>query len=245
MLEEALSAGYMPEQLFVAPTLLAKAGESGSTTPSERAEKLLRAFSKRGVTAVNLSAREMSRISTTTTAPGILAVFAAPSQVLSEQWTSSTRSILVCENIGDPGNLGTLIRSARAFDFRPVVLAGRCAEALSPKTVRSAMGALFSVPVIREGIGELLSMAREREGVLIAADSRGKAYFPEVMDQVGSRPIVLAVGSEADGLSQELTRAADHTVRIRHEEAVESLNAAVAGSILMNEVYNYRSGVRS
>jgi RNA methyltransferase, TrmH family len=227
LLEEALNSLLRPETVYYAPALLA-----------ERGLTLVRQFGSLRVKTVEISARDLARVSATATPQGILAVFAAPSEELSQLYRPGMRTILVCENVSDPGNLGTLCRSARAFAFDLVILVGECAEPFSPKVVRASAGAMFGLPVAVTPLAELEAFVRDKGFTLVAADVRGTSSIGDVVATVPGSRLMLAVGSEADGLSEEVLHLAGHGVRVPHETCVESLNAAVAGSILMKECYD-------
>lgn len=227
VLEEAIRHGARPVAVYCADSIL-----------SERGHDLADSFARAGVPVKRLSARQARGIADAATSQGILGVFAAPESTLAELCRPSIRKILLCENISDPGNMGALIRSAAAFDFRLVCLNGACAEPYSPKVIRSTAGAIFAVKVAEADTGEIRSVLREHSMKLIAADGTGESDPPELADILRTAACVLAVGSEAEGLSGDLLHTADLVVRLEHEPAVESLNAAIAGSILMKRIYD-------
>lgn len=227
VLEEAIRHGARPEVVYCADSML-----------SERGGEVAKSFALAGVPVKHLSARQEKGIADAATSQGILAVFASPDGALAELCRPSIRKILLCENIADPGNLGTLIRSAAAFDFQLVCLSGACAEPYSPKVVRSTAGAIFAVKVAEADTDEIHALIRGRSMTLIAADGTGESDPPELADMVSTGTSVLAIGSEAEGLSGDWLHAADLVVRLEHEPAVESLNAAIAGSILMKRIYD-------
>ncbi|MBD3402314.1 hypothetical protein GF420_05420 [candidate division GN15 bacterium] len=196
-------------------------------------------FSKRGIPVKEVSASRFQSVTDTTTSQGILAVFDTPARSLTKLYRPSYRKLLLCENIGDPGNLGTLIRSAAAFDFRLVCLIGACAEPYAPKVVRSSAGAIFAIAVVDSTDVEALALARSRSMRLVATDSTGMSDPTGLSDMVRESSVMMAVGSEAEGLSPGLLHAADLVVRLEHEATVDSLNAAVAGSILMKRIYDF------
>jgi len=227
LLEEALKSGLNPAKIYYVPSMLA-----------ERGLTLVRQFASMRVETVPVSERDLSRVTATATPPGIFALFAAPPDELQQLYRVGMRNILLCENVSDPGNLGTLCRSARAFAFDLVILAGQCAEAFSPKVVRASAGAIFGIPVAVAGLTAIEEFVRAERFAIVAADIGGADSIDAAVSALPEGRMILAVGSEADGLSAELLRLARHTVRVPHERCVESLNAAVAGSILMMECYD-------
>jgi TrmH family RNA methyltransferase len=230
LLEEAHRFGSRPEQVYWSPSLL-----------SERGARLLDSFRKAGAKATEVSASELSRFGGAETSQGIAAVFTTPLLNSSELALTPHRKVLLCENISDPGNLGTLIRSAAAFDFNPVVLVGACAEPFSPKVVRASAGAIFGV-TIAEALGDQFVAGARQSGLkLIATGAQGAHDMNRAFGSDSDGGIVLAIGSEADGLSETIVKAADMMVGIAHTDRVESLNAAIAGSILMKACYDRKT----
>jgi TrmH family RNA methyltransferase len=194
-------------------------------------------FSKSGVRVESIHLKEIESIAATETSQGILATFAIPPTGLAELYCLVFRKVVLCENISDPGNLGTLLRSAKAFRFDMVLLAGRSADPFSPKVVRASVGAIFGLPIAVAGVDEITAFLAKHAVQMMAADIHGTTELVKAHVR-RDKATILAIGSEADGLSEELLRRADAKIRIRHSDAVESLNAAVAGSILMHELYN-------
>jgi TrmH family RNA methyltransferase len=157
---------------------------------------------------------------------------------LDKLYRSEYRRLLLCDGLADPGNLGTLIRSALAFEFDLVMVTKQTAEVYAPKVVRSSAGAVFGVPVAEVSIDELLSFAGQHDLSLIAADIHGKDDMAELERTVQANPFVLAIGSEASGVSRKLREGAGLLIRIGHSRRVESLNSGIAGSILMKQIYD-------
>jgi TrmH family RNA methyltransferase len=205
---------------------------------SERGKELVDQFAREKVRVEEISAKQLEQVSDTETPQGLVAMFRQPPQDLVELSTAGLRRYLLCENISDPGNLGTLIRSALAFGFEAILTTGQSAEPFSPKVVRSSAGTLFGV---RHGVDtteNVVAYAGRQKVAIVATGTKGAMTLGDLKKIIGKRPVMLAVGSEADGISPSLQRAATYTVRIDHEPEVESLNAAVAGSILMKEIYS-------
>jgi len=154
--------------------------------------------------------------------------------------------VLILDGVQDPGNVGTLIRSASAFYVDQVILAGDSADLYNPKTIRAAMGAVFRQRVCNMAIDEILAYVNETKagGVEGAAPCEGITLLGAAAgeggrDAGGPWPdrAAIAIGSEGQGLSQALLDICHGTVRIPMNPACESLNAGVAGSILLWEMY--------
>lgn len=229
LLEEAYRRKVLPLDLYFSEARL-----------SERGHRLLAGFEKLGVSPRATRAADLDQMAGATTTQGVLAVFKTPETDLAKLRITKLRTILIGENLSDPGNVGTLIRTAAAFDFDLVVLCGRCAEPFAPKVVRSSVGAVFGLPIAMADTSDVLEFVAGRQIHLIAAGPKGRAGMSEAMARSGTKAIGLAIGSEANGLSEELLRQADQVVRIEHSRQVESLNSAVAGAILMKECYDSR-----
>ena len=161
--------------------------------------------------------------------PGPLFCVAIPP----EQTRENLNRVLILESVQDPGNVGTVVRTANAFGIDAVVLTGDCADLYHPKTVRATMGAIFRQRVLTLDWEELCRLLRERELPLYAAALDERAKDVRCLDL---RRAALAVGSEGQGLSARLLRAAQETLIIPMRPDSESLNAAVAASILMWEM---------
>lgn len=220
LLEDALAADYLPHTILYAPSEL-----------TERGQELVKKFVARKVTAQTISARECNRLADTKTSQGIIALFSLPRHSLRQQLSKGSRKILICDGIGDPGNLGTLIRSAAAFRFDLVVTTAGSAEAGNPKTIRAGMGAFFRIPVI-DGVdaGELAGELRTAGYTIYNADVKGKYIQPSL--PVADR-LALVVGSEASGTGAVLAAEARFRIKVPMAKNVESLNSAMAGTVLM------------
>jgi RNA methyltransferase, TrmH family len=138
----------------------------------------------------------------------------------------------------DPGNLGTIIRSAEAFGARAVLLGEKTVSHFNSKTVRGSAGSLFREPIIRVKLGESISLLKQ-QGVRVLATSSHKGKPLRQADFTGAAMIV--VGNEGAGVPAEILSMADELVTIPHSPRVESLNAGIAASILLYEAARQRS----
>jgi TrmH family RNA methyltransferase len=172
-------------------------------------------------------------ICSTRTPQGILAIIRTPVDTYSDHLPQNTGSkILLLEDIQDPGNVGTLIRTATAFDFSGVILTEKCADPFSPKCIQSTAGSMLSIWIRRTRHHLNLVESLKKNGhSLIATDLNGTEE-PSVICQQDK--LLLALGNEASGLSRPLLNLAEHRLRIPiTREKAESLNVAVCGAILM------------
>jgi TrmH family RNA methyltransferase len=159
-------------------------------------------------------------------------------EMKSETLLAESDSLLVVlAGIQDPGNLGTILRSAEAFGASGAVLTEGTVSHWNAKAVRASAGSLFRLPVIRGKSDEILARLREG-GVRTAATSSRKGTPLEEFDFRGA--VAVWIGNEGAGLSRELLRSMDAQLSIPHSEQVESLNAGIAASIVLYEAARQR-----
>jgi TrmH family RNA methyltransferase len=169
---------------------------------------------------------------------GIAAIGERPCLRAADLALSLDGVLLALEDMRDPGNLGTVIRTADAAGADGVVLLGECVDPYDPKVVRAAMGSIFHVPVAEGADAVEFAAWARRQGVrTYAASTRGEQTHFEA---TYSGRTAFLIGNEARGLSEEALQAADATIRIPMLGRVESLNAATAASILIYEVIRQR-----
>ena len=168
---------------------------------------------------------------------GLLAVGPPVRRALEEVNVGRNALFVVAESIEKPGNLGTILRSADGAGVDAVVVCDRCTDIHNPNVVRSSLGTLFSIPVVECCTGEVLRWLKQ-EGIriLAATPCAEKLYFEEDLTQ----PLAIVVGTEQLGLSEVWLAAADIRVRIPMAGHVDSLNVAVATSVLLYEAVRQR-----
>lgn len=142
--------------------------------------------------------------------------------------------------IQDPGNLGTLLRSAEAFDATGVLLGEKTVSAYNSKAVRASAGSLFRLPMVRTKSTEVVSQLRERGIRLLATSSHQGTPLHEARL---AEPLAIFIGSEAAGVPREVLSLVDEVIAIPHSSKVESLNAGVAASIVLYEAARQRRSV--
>ena len=140
---------------------------------------------------------------------------------------------LALERVQDPGNVGTLLRSAAAFGFDGVLLSDGCASVWAPKTLRASMGAAVRIPVIEAGKMPEAIAALRAKGITCLAAALYKSQPLSAAEPRYPGGVCVVIGSEGQGLTEETIRACNGTVRIPMTDRVESLNAGIAGSILL------------
>ncbi len=176
---------------------------------------------------------DLSRISLLSTPNMVLAVAETPTpkQIIFEKLNGT---VLMLDGIRDPGNLGTIIRTADWFGIQAIFCSIDCVDCYNPKVVQSAMGSLFRIPVLYGSLTEFISESKIKGGYFVAgATLEGSTGFPS---SIGTRK-ALVIGSESHGLSQEVLKMVDHKITIRKSggSEAESLNAAVACGVLLSQ----------
>lgn len=169
---------------------------------------------------------------------GILVLVAMPEYEMEPMLAGESVSLLLLEDIRDPGNLGTMFRTAEGAGMSGVILSRGCVDLFNPKTVRSAMGALFRVPYeVSDDMAATIELLKQKEFTIYAAHPGGEGDYTSESYQ--GRTGIL-IGNEANGLSGPVSRRADRLVKIPMEGELESLNAAVSAALLMYEVRRKR-----
>ena len=223
--EEALNAGIKPEFVLFSSHL------------SDRGLKIIQSLEDNNCEIEETAPELLDRISNTQTSQGILIVL--PSQ--KSHPGNSFTFVLVLDMVRDPGNMGTLLRSAAALGLEAVLVTPESADPHSPKVMRSAMGAHFKLSISTMNPEEIRTYCKTTNkpalDILLADSEKGQVCWKEDL----TRPVSLVIGGEATGAGEGLRKIADASVRIPMLDTTESYNAAVAGSILMYEAYRQRT----
>ncbi|HEY6171032.1 MAG TPA: RNA methyltransferase, partial [Candidatus Kapabacteria bacterium] len=191
---------------------------------------------KKKIPTQQLTSAFAERISDTRTPQGIFAT------VTFEEFGSLyNRDIIIAlDHVSDPGNLGTIIRTAAWFGIEEVVLSSGCADSYSPKVLRSTQGEIFSVKIIHaESLPEVLE-ASKKKGYKVLATTLSPSAGSMYREKFDSKCIVV-FGSEAHGVSSETLAAVDREIIIPSTGAGESLNVAVSAGIVLSELVRQRS----
>lgn len=147
--------------------------------------------------------------------------------------------ILVIENLQDPGNLGTIFRTGEAAGASGIIMSRETVDIYNPKTVRSTMGAIYRVPFLyTDSLADSIAQLKAADIDVYAAHLKGEKFYSEFSYEKGT---AFLIGNEGNGLSREIANLADEYLKIPMEGQAESLNAAVAASILMYEAHRQRS----
>jgi RNA methyltransferase, TrmH family len=221
---QAVEAGADVEVLITAPDLL-RAPTAGMVAEQEA----------RGVRVARLSDELFSRIADRDGPTGLAAIVRGCTKKLGDLAVRADSVFVALHEIANPGNLGTIIRTADAAGAAGVILVGQCADSFDPAAVKASMGALFSMPVAAEPSDDAFLAWCRRHEVAIAATSAagaGTLWETEI-----PRPLAILLGSEGPGLPERLLAAGDVRLRIPMTGTAESLNLAVATGILLYETW--------
>lgn len=225
LVEEAWKAGQKPEMSLFSSDL------------SARGREILEHFSGMGCPVEEVDAGVLQSLSDTETTQGILAVLPQPEAGIPPDWDL----MLILDRIRDPGNLGTILRSGAASGVQAFVLTPASVDPFAPKVVRAAMGAHLYVPILTLDWPEITAACKQERpqpAQILVADSAGGSPSWQVDLR---RPLALVIGSEAEGPQPAALAAADGRVYIPMPGKAESLNAAVAASILLYEIIRQRN----
>jgi len=224
--DEALSADFEVFLCLQSPKL----------RDTGKGRQLAENISERSVEVRNVSDTELDTISDTANTQGVLLVCHEPQRLLFDLRVETSSTFLIVDGIQDPGNLGTLIRAARAFAVSAIICLEGTVDSWNSKVVRASAGAIFHSHIFSERWSDLLVWLREHSVTVIAADAHGK----DIGDFQVSTPWVLAVGNENKGIRRDILEISER-VAIPMSEDVESLNAGVAGSTLLYLLTSNRS----
>lgn len=180
------------------------------------------------------------KISDTQTPQGILTVLRQPKYTLEEMIRAENPLLLILENLQDPGNLGTIMRTAEGAGITGVIMSAGTVDIFNPKTVRGTMGSIYRVPFVYVENLESAMDSMHKMGIhTYAAHLEGEAYYSNLSFR---QPTAFLIGNEGNGLTKETAELAEGYLKIPMEGQLESLNAAVAAALLMYEAHRQRKG---
>jgi len=226
----AVDAGWTLRQLVVCRDLLTHPEAIAMVDDLEAA----------GVPVAHLSRELFTRISERDRPSGIGAIVAARSTPLGEFAVDADATLVALDQVGNPGNLGTIIRTADAAGAAAVVLIGHGADPFDPAAVKASMGSVFGLPVLRAAdLGDFFGWAADL-GITVAATTG--AASTTIWEANYRRPLALLFGAEGPGLPDEAIERADLAVRIPMTGTAESLNLAVAVAVTLYDAQRGRLG---
>ncbi len=203
-----------------------------------RIKQVLSNAEGRGIELIQIKQNLLEKISDTVTSQGIVGLVKIKEFTQESLFQRKPELLLALDSIKDPGNMGTLIRTADAFGVDGIILSEDCVDLFNPKVVRSTMGSIFHLPILRDfDLRNFLLDLKKVDFKIVLTELRdGKEL--ESLDLPGK--ICLVMGSEPEGVSKNLLKLADHLIKIPIPGKAESLNVAVACGILLHEITERR-----
>lgn len=222
LVEEAFRCGFLPK------VVLLREGTDPKAFPF---------LENKSVELFIVEATLFDRTAFTESPQGIMAMVPIPTADLAGLLAVQPALVLVADGLQDPGNLGTMLRSAAASGATGVILLPNTVDITNPKVLRSAMGANFRLPVVETTVPQCLEELARRDIMLVTTGSRAAVSY-DTLDW--THPVAVVVGNEGAGVSPEMEKAAKVSVSIPMARGVESLNAAVAMSVIFFEAARQR-----
>ena len=215
LVDEAVKSGWQIDRVVVKP-------EAVETIDSLNIQRNLVALA---------NSQNFAKIAPSKTPQGVLAIVDTPkAENIILGIVKSARRLIACDNIADPGNLGTIIRTAVAFEYDAVILIGNCAEPYNPKTVTATQGGIFRIPVVEiTDISDFLTIF----GRIFKIVALSGNYSAPLSDSPKIPKPLIVVGGETHGISPEIEKTANYKYHIEQSSRIDSLNAAIAAAIAM------------
>lgn len=220
--EEAIAA--------VLPLRFVLVTEAAALSP--RGRQVVAACLERGVPCFETEEPLLAQISDTQHSQGLLLAADCPLPLAQRERIPADGCLLILDRLADPGNVGSVIRSAYAAGIGAVLLNAGCADIYNPKTVRSAMGALFKLPVLSLADEQILSLLRQQRRRIAVSAAEGEDLF---QCQCLRAPLAWVLGAEATGASDFWRRQADWLLGLPMTVGAESLNVAAAAAVIVYE----------
>lgn len=224
LIEAALAGGADFERVFLSPAFFK--AEKNKNLIAELKNKL----------SLDLVSEELLKETAATVNPqGIIAIVKEP-QYSSRDFFQKADKILLLDRIQDPGNMGTMIRTAAAAGFEAVISLKGSVDIYNQKVIRASMGGIFAIPIWQKVAKNDFAEALKADGAayeLLAADIKAEKYHFEHQYQ---KKVILMIGNEANGLADDLLNRADVKVKIPLKGEMESLNAAIAAAVISFEI---------
>lgn len=219
LVSEAIQSNIIIKKVYITDEFVAKSQH----------DSLMDLIAEKAIITNSISVKEMSKISDTVSSSGVLALCKLPDSHNID--ISKSENWLFLDEIQDPGNLGTLLRTAGWFGIQNVALSENCIDIYNPKVLRGGMGSYFRLSV-HENI--LLNKFKDSQHIIIGAFQKGANIFDIDIKKV--TPWILVIGNEAHGITNSNIDNIDLKITIPKIGSGESLNAAVAGSILLYQL---------
>ncbi|MBU1026982.1 MAG: 23S rRNA (guanosine(2251)-2'-O)-methyltransferase RlmB [Candidatus Margulisbacteria bacterium] len=200
---------------------------------------ILVSLREKGIECLRVSRQKFEEISEVASPQGILAVVKEQPHELKDLLAKKDPLIIFCAEVQDPGNLGTIIRSADAVGAAGIILSRGTVDLYNPKVIRSTMGSLFHLPIVLvDDVVETLAALKKKQIQIIATAGQAKVNYFDVDYKKGT---AILVGNEGAGLAEDLIKKADKAVKIPMPGKAESLNVGVSTAVVLYEALRQRS----
>ncbi len=204
---------------------------------TDRGKGLVSSLKERGIAVYSCNNHVFSKICATENSQGVLAVVKQPQPVIDWRKNMNKGIVLVIDRIQDPGNLGSILRTALAAAIDGIWLVKGTVDLFNPKVVRASMGAILQVPFTVMSAEECITYTQALGLELIISEIKGAVEYYNCNFR---KPVALVIGNEANGVSHHFINYAEQRVYIPQAPSVESLNAAVAAAVLLYEALRQR-----
>jgi RNA methyltransferase, TrmH family len=241
LLEALLNAHMQPQEVYYEPALLHRTPKGAALL-----QRLLHSSDLENTQLIEVSERVIEAIGETQTSQGVVSVLPLnafdPELIRLRRRNAERPALLILDDLADPGNLGTILRTALAADVERVLLTSNCVDYYSPKVMRAAAGAHMLLPVETELAWETIntrvqSHCGESPRVLLAEAGSDQMYYQQDL----TYPFALIIGNEAHGPSHEARALATQSISIPLAAGLESLNAAMATGIILYKAVRQRN----
>jgi RNA methyltransferase, TrmH family len=233
----ALAEGVrLVEEALATETVVRGAAVSPALEATTRGQTLKATLVSRGIKVEEVDDAQLDALTDTEHPQGVTAVIEPKKWSLADIRLSPGTTALVLDAVQDPGNVGTMLRTALGLGAMGVVALKGTADLTNPKVIRGGMGATFRLPSVPAGPEELVAWGRLQRAEIWVAGTSGEALARVPPRNASRPPVLLVVGNEGAGVSPALEAAAARRIGIPLEPGVESLNVAVAAGILLYEV---------
>jgi TrmH family RNA methyltransferase len=222
---EAIQTGASIDTLVVAPELLV----------SDFGKSLLDHPAIQNVERIEVSAEIYQKLAHKEGPQGIGAIVKQNWQAIDHIQVDSGDLWVALDAVSDPGNLGTIMRTAEAVGSRGIILLGHSTDPYDPTAVKASMGAIFSLELAQSDWDSFLIWEKKNQLTIVGTSDSAKTDYQKVEYR---RPMILLMGSERHGLPEEMQAACDHVVFIPMEGRTDSLNLAVATGVMLYQIYN-------
>lgn len=198
------------------------------------ADKTITRALARGAEVVETSEKVTAAITRRDNPQAVLGVFEQRYNTLSSINASGTDTYLALDRVRDPGNLGTIIRTADAAGVKGVILIGECTDPFAIETVRATMGSVFAVPLYHASEAEFISFRKTFTGLVCGTHLKGAVDYRSV--DYSKAPVLVIMGNEQSGMGEALSAACEKLIRIPQQGRADSLNLAIATGVTLFEV---------